>query len=73
MFTANHYMITAKQSNRPITTIMTMWMSDDDGDRCNYLITRSKYSNMYCKYVESLKFVTPQTNIIDDGSNVVLY
>jgi hypothetical protein len=50
-------------------------MSNDDGDRYYYLITRSKYTGMYCRYVESLKLIALQTIVVDvdDDSNFLLY
>jgi hypothetical protein len=69
-------MITAKHSTTLTrATTMSKWMSNNDDDRYYCLITRTKYINMYCKGVESLEFITLQTNILDigDDSDFLLY
>ena len=66
MYAVNHYMITAKQSYQSITTITILkCMSNDDSGRCYDIIVCSKYTSMYCRYVESLKLIALQTNILD--------
>ena len=41
-------------------------MSDDDGDRCNYLITCRLYTKVYYGYAKSLKLIALQTPMMDN-------
>ena len=66
-------MITTKQSNRPVITItMTMWMLNDDGGRCNDLITCNMYTRVYYQCVESLGLIALQPSVMD-SDNVAVF
>ena len=52
-----------------MTITTTMWMSDDDGNRCCSLITCRLYTKVYYGYAKSMKLIALQTPMMDNDDD----